>query len=205
MEDVRIENVFDDEQQYVGEVYAKALIGAASKAGVLDAACGQLTSIIRDVLDKQPKFEAALISPKVSAESRFRLLDKAFGGRADKTLLTFLKVLCRRGRLGFLRAIERAASRMVDDAQGRKRIVVTTATPMPESDQNALKQQLKNMFRSEVSITYVVQPSILGGVIIRDGDTVYDGSVDGKLQLLKKATVGRAEQAIRESIGAMTS
>ena len=205
MEEVRIANVFDDEQQYVGEVYAKALIGAATTSGNLDGICSQLTSVVTDILDRQPKFEAALSSPKVSQDARARLLDKVFSGKVDPTLLTFLKVLCRRGRLGFLRAIERAASRMRDDAMGRKRITVTTATALSAPEQASLLEQLKKTFKSEVSLSMQVEPSILGGLIIRDGDTVYDGSVDGKLRLLKKATMGRAEQSIREKIGSLTS
>jgi F-type H+-transporting ATPase subunit delta len=205
MEDTRIENVFDDEQQYVGEVYAKALIGAATAAGKLDLVCDQLSSVVSDILDRQPKFEAALSSPNISQEDRAKLLDKVFGGKLEVTLLTFFKVLCRRGRLGFLRSIERAASRMRDDAMGRKRITVTTATAMNEKEQSALLQQLKGMFKTEVSLTAQVDPSVLGGIVIRDGDTVYDGSVEGKLQQLKKATMGRAEQTIRERIGQLAN
>ncbi len=60
-------------------------------------------------MNKQPAFEFALSSPKISQDQIASMLDRAFGGRVDVTLLRFLKVLCRRGRLGFLRSIEAAA------------------------------------------------------------------------------------------------
>ncbi len=117
-EAAKIPNVFDDEQVYVGEVYAKALVGAAKAANSVDVVVDQLTSLVRDVLNKQPAFEFALSSPKISQDQIASMLDRAFGGRVDVTLLRFLKVLCRRGRLGFLRSIEAAASRLRDEAQG---------------------------------------------------------------------------------------
>ncbi len=152
-EAVQIPNVFDDEQQYVGEVYAKALIGAAKSAGSLDAVVDQLASLVTDVLDKKPAFEFALSNPKVSAEQRFELLDKVFANRVDSTLLRFLKVLCRRGRLGFLRSIQRAASRMRDEASGRLQVTVVTATKLTPEELKQLQSTLSASFAKDVTIT----------------------------------------------------
>ncbi len=202
---VQIPDVFDDEQQYVGEVYAKALIGAAKAAGVLDVVVDQLSSLIREVLSKNSTFEFALSSPKVSNEQRFELLDRVFSGRIDATLLRFLKVLCRRGRLGFLRSIEQAATRMRDEAAGRLRVTVVTASALSAEQRSNLQSTLSTAFKKEVSIHSEVDPSILGGLVIRVGDTLYDGSVDGKLTQLRKATAQKTEQAIRDRIGTLAS
>lgn len=204
-EAVKIPNVFDDEQVYVGDVYAKALIGAATQAGALDAVVDQLSAIIQTGLNAKPAFEFALSSPKISQEQRAALLDRVFSGRVDTTLLRFLKVLCRRGRLGFLRSIEKAASRMRDEIHGRLRVTVVTATAMSDTEKQSLQATLTKSFKKEVKMTAEVDPSILGGLIVRVGDTVYDGSIDGKLNLLKNNAALKAEQALREKIGSLAS
>ena len=204
-EAVKIPNVFDDEQVYVGEVYAKALVGAAKQANSVDAVVDQLTSLVRDVLNKQPAFEFALSSPKISQEQIASMLDRAFGGRVDGTLLRFLKVLCRRGRLGFLRSIESAASRLRDEAQGRLRVTVVTATPLSDAEHKTLQATLAKSFQADVSLAAEVDSKILGGLIIRVGDTVYDGSIDGRLNMLRQAATTRTEQAIREKVGSLAS
>lgn len=204
-EAVKIPTVFDDEQQYVGEVYAKALIGSAKTAKNLDVVVDQLSALVGDVLDKKPAFEFALSSPKVSAEQRFALLDRVFANRVDTTLLRFLKVLCRRDRLGFLRSIEKAATRMRDEELGRLRVTVVTANKLSDQELQTLQATLTTTFKKQVSLTSKVDPSILGGLIVRVGDTVYDGSVDGRLNLLRKATAMKAEQAIRDRIGSLAT
>ena len=97
--------VFDEESMYIGPVYAKALLAAVGPSGDADGLMTQFKSFIQDVLDKQPALEAALANPKISAEEKIRILDKVFAGKMDPTLLTFLKVLSKRGRLNVLRGI----------------------------------------------------------------------------------------------------
>jgi len=192
-----IPTVFDDEHQHVGELYARALIGAAQSSRTLDAVVSQLESIVTQVMDRQPAFELALSNPKVSQQQRMDLLDKVFGSKIDTTLLRFLKVLCRRGRLGFIRSIQNSVEEMRDEALGRLRITVTTAQELAAPQRQALIEKLKSVFKSEISLTTKVNPAILGGIVIRIGDTVYDGSLDGRLLLLKKAAADRAEQNLR--------
>ena len=201
----KIETVFDDEQQHVGEVYAKALIGAATTAGSLEVVIDQLHSLVEDVFKKKPEFEMALSSPSVSQEQKNALLDRVFSNRIDVTLLRFLKILCRRNRLGSIRSIEEAASRMRDEALGRVRVTVVTASPISAAELTALEEKLSKTFNAKVSLTAQVDPKILGGLVIRIGDTVYDGSIDGRLQQLKKVAASKAEQTIREKIDTLAT
>ena len=199
------DSVFDDESMHVGPIYAKALLSAAESSGNVDEIMDQFHSLIHDVFDKQPVLEMGLANPKLPPEEKIRLLDKVFAGKMDATLLTFLKVVSRRGRLNAIRGMYRAAAAMRDEAVGRVRVVVTTAQPLDAAATTSLKEKLQNLFKKQVSITSKVDASVLGGLIVRVGDVVFDGSVDGQLKLLKKATLAKAEIAIREKLSSLAS
>ena len=204
-ENQKNESVFDDESMHVGPIYAKALLAAIGSSGNVDALMEQFHSLIHDVFDKQPGLEMALANPKLPSDEKIRVLDKAFGGKMDATLLTFLKVVSRRGRLSAIRGIYRAAAALRDEAIGRVRVLVTTSQPLDAVALSSLKEKLQNLFKKEVAITTKVDATILGGLIVRVGDMVFDGSVDGQLNLLKKATLAKAEIAIREKLSSLAS
>ena len=199
------DSAFDDESMHVGPIYAKALLAAIGSSGNVDSVMEQFHSLIHDVFDKQPVFEMALANPKLASDEKIRMLDKVFAGKMDATLLTFLKVLSRRGRLNAIRGIYRAAALLRDEAVGRVRVLITTAQQLDEAALKSLKEKLQNLFKKEVAITSKVDATILGGLIVRVGDMVFDGSVDGQLNLLKKATLAKAEIAIREKLSSLAS
>ena len=204
-ENQKSDSVFDDESMHVGPIYAKALLAAIGSTGNVDAIMEQFHSLIHDVFDKQPVLELALANPKLPSDEKIRVLDKEFNGKMDATLLTFLKVVSRRGRLNAIRGIYRAAASLRDEAVGRVRVLVTTAQSLDATALSSLKERLENLFKKEVAITTKVDATILGGLIVRVGDMVFDGSVDGQLNLLKKATLAKAEIAIREKLSSLAS
>jgi F-type H+-transporting ATPase subunit delta len=204
-ETIKSEAVFDDESMHVGQVYAKALLGAAKSSGDVSRIVEQFQSLISDVLDKQPVLESILSNPKVPSEDKLQMLDKVFKKQMDGTLLTFLKVLATRRRFGAIRSIYLAAVRLNDEAVGRLRISVTTAEALDASALASLKIKLTEIFKTEVVVSTKVDTSVLGGLLIRVGDVVFDGSVDGQLKQLKKATLARAEQAVRDRLSSLAS
>ncbi len=199
------DSVFDDESMHVGPIYAKALLAAVGSTGSIDTIMDQFHSLINDVFDKQSVLEMVLANPKIPSDEKIRVLDKAFAGKMDPTLLTFLKVVSRRGRLNAIRGIYRSATALRDEAVGRVRVLVTTAQQLDSAAISSLKEKLQNLFKKEVAITTKVDATVLGGLIVRVGDVVFDGSVDGQLKLLKKATLAKAEIAIREKLTSLAS
>src|SRR5574340_1799768 len=91
--------------EHIADVYAKALLGAAEGAGVTAEVLSEFNSLVEDLLDRFPRFDAVLASVLVSAEEKAESLERVLGGRASPCFLNFLKVLARHGRLDCLRAI----------------------------------------------------------------------------------------------------
>jgi F-type H+-transporting ATPase subunit delta len=193
----QVATVFDSEEQHVGQVYAKALLQAATAASKVDTVVDQLESLVRDVMEKNQGMDIVLSNPKRSVEEKMGFLDRVLGSKMDVTLLNFLKVLCRRHRIQHLRAISRSATELRDEMAGRMQVFVTTSAPLDSNSESALASKLKSTFRKDVRIIAKVDPTIIGGLIVRIGDTVFDGSIDGQLKVLRRDLNSRAEAAIR--------
>lgn len=195
--------VFNTEDQQVATLYGKALLGAAGSK--VEQIVSELESVIKDCLNRFPKLEQAFASPRISEEEKDAMITRVFGGQLDKILLNFLKVLARRRRLGSLRVIQAAVSEMRDEQLGRLRVKVTSAQTLTDAQKKDITANLKKKFGKEVVLMEKVDPSLLGGIMLRIGDRVYDGSVQGKLQTLRRAVATGVEKAIRDQYTSLLS
>ena len=197
MADIKHDTVFDTGQQYLGSIYAKALLAASENAGETEAVLEGLQSLVDDVLNQAPGLESTLVSPRVPQDAKENMLQSAFAGRMAPTLLTFLKVLCRRGRFNCLRAILLAARKQYNELRNRVEVQVSTADPLSSSDLDATTNQLRLALGRDVDVLVKVVPDLIGGLVIRVGDTVYDGSLANRLKKLRNDMVAQSTQQIR--------
>jgi F-type H+-transporting ATPase subunit delta len=181
-------------------VYAKALLGAAEKAGRADQVVDELESLIHDVLDKHAQLGATLMSLRLSHEQRLPILEKAFGGKLSPTLMTFLKVVSKHGRLDSLRAIARAARKQLNVIRGRVEVLVETAHPLSNPLRDRITSRLCELLGKQVILTSRINEELLGGLVVRVGDTVYDASLAASLKRMQQVTLEHTKEAIRKSI-----
>ncbi len=201
----QIETVFDDAQQHIGRVYAQALLGAASKVKQTDQVVDELNALVEQIFVASPQLEVVFENPRIEPAAKAKMIDSAFKGKVSDTLLKFLKVCATRRRLGSLRSIAKAAREMQDAAAGRLQVQVTTAQALSSSEVDQLTTKLKSALSAEVRVTTKVDPDILGGLVIRIGDTLFDGSVDGRLKQMKRAALQQAEATIRQRVSELAS
>ena len=190
----------DAGRQHLGTVYAKALLGAAERAGQADQVVDELESLIADVLDKRPQIDALLRTPRLTHEERMPILEKAFGGKLSPTLMTFLKVISKHGRLDALRAIARAARKQLNVVRGRVEVLVETAYPLSNPIRERITARLSELLHRQVILTTRINEELLGGLVVRVGDTVYDASLAASLKRMQQVTLEHTKQAIRQSI-----
>jgi F-type H+-transporting ATPase subunit delta len=197
--------VFDDELQQAGTVYAQALLGAAEQAGCVEAVVEQLQGVIREGFDRFPTLELALAAPRLSESEKVAMLDRIFGDRVEPLLLNFLKVLARRRRLPALRSILAAMLHQRDEQLGRVEVEVTTAAPLSEQQLGQVQERLETLFAGAVRMQLKVDPQLIGGLVIRIGDRVYDGSLDGQLERLQETTRLGAMRGLRQRRGVVVA
>lgn len=198
-DEVRHVTVLDATQQHLGKVYAQALLGAAEKAGNVESVLAEFQSLVEDVLQKLPHLDAVLQSPRIGHEEKVRLLDTAFQGRMSKELLNFLKVVTRHDRFAALRAMNRAAQTLYGERMGRVEVLVRTAEPLSPELYASIGDRLRQSLGREPVLRVEVDPELIGGVVVRVGDTVYDGSVARQLVRLREETAAKIAREIRHA------
>jgi F-type H+-transporting ATPase subunit delta len=183
--------------EHIANVYAEALLGVAENAGQTAAVLDQLDSLVADVLDGYPQLERILASEMVSPEEKSRILDRVLGAQALPLLLRFIKVVARRGRLGLVRAIHRQAHVLYRQKLGQVAVEVTTAAPFDDAAAERLRAALRRLVEGEPVLQQSVDPAILGGVVVRVGDTIYDASVARQLETMRQQMIDRSAHEIQ--------
>jgi len=183
--------------QHIADVYAEAFLGATEKAGRTKAVLEELDSMVRDVLDLHPDLEAVLSSGLVSHEEKVGILDRVFGGRASALLLSFLKVLSRHGRLDCLRAVHRQVHQQYNELRGRVPVRLATATPISDQLAGRIVDRLRAILEAEPILQRQTDRGLIGGLVVRVGDTVYDGSVANQLQQMRQQIIDRSAHEIQ--------
>lgn len=200
-ETVEHATVLDSAQQYLGKVYAKALIGAAENSGVVEQVLDEFQAFEADLLDQIPGLEALLASPRVPPQTQVDLLERTLAGQVSETFLNFLKVVVRHRRGDCLRAMLPAAIKQYNERCDCVEVLVMTASELDESQQVAIADRLESMLGRRINMTLQIDAELLGGLVIRVDDTVFDGSLSGRLEQWRSAAQQRVAQSLRDSSG----
>jgi F-type H+-transporting ATPase subunit delta len=161
----------------VAKIYAQAIVDAADAAGHRREVLAELAALARDVLPKVPEAAVVFSSPKVPVEEKDRIIDRLAAGRMKATTTNALHVLARHDRLGLLGPIVDAAERLAEERDGRRQAVFTTAMPIDAAEQARIVGATEKALAATLVPTFVVDPAIIGGLVVRVGDTIYDQSV----------------------------
>ena len=183
--------------EHIGDVYAKGLLGAAEKDGQTAMVVEEFDALIDGVLNRFPKYEALLASALVSQDEKSGMIDRLLEGKVSPLLVSFLKVVARHGRLDCLRAIHRETHVQYDKLRNRIPVLLTTAAPLSQEMVARIVDGLRNKLGGEPVVEQVVDPELIGGAVLRIGDTVYDGSIANQLKNLRQQMMDRSAHEIQ--------
>ncbi len=201
----RTPTVFDDQAEAGARVYAEALLNIVARDGQADAALDELDEIVADVLDAHPQFEQLVTSPTLAESERDRMLMSLFDGRALPTVVKFLRVLNRHGRMNLLRQVVHMARNLWNERQNRRAVTVTSAVALDETQVAALRERLQALTGSTPVLSQTVDPELLGGMVVQVGDIVYDSSIRTRLSHLRRQLVDEKLQRLRGTLAATAS
>jgi len=167
--------------------YAQAVFEIARETDELDRWQSDLEKIAR--LGGDAALSAFWESPKVHFEGKTKLLSEQLGD-INPLALNLAYLLVDRGRLGIIGDIAEEYHSLVNDYYGIEQAEVTTATPLDDEDKLKLAEQLSMVVDKKVVLEAEVNPGVIGGVIIRIGGKLIDGSIRNKLAALKQGLAG---------------
>jgi F-type H+-transporting ATPase subunit delta len=195
-ESAKHETVMDVTAERLAHVYAQAFWGAALKQPDPAAAVDELRAVVTGALDKFPGLEVILGSALVDPEQKKQLLDRVFGKQLSTTVLNFLKVLSAHDRLELLRLVVKESKQFLRDHLGQVEVDVRVAAPLDDKLRGELVERLRRHGPKEPILRMTVDPEIVGGIIIKVGDRVYDGSLRTRFEMAKRAIIERASDLI---------
>ena len=181
----------------VARRYARALVDLGEESDAVDALAADLTTFA-GVLDlNEGELRAALANPGITIAERRAVLDAVLSRLGLHAYVgNFLRLLMDNGRFGELPSIRTSYQSMADDRANRVRATVTSARPLDEAGADRVRASLAKATGKQVTVTFAVDPDLIGGMIARVGDTVYDASVRARLASMQQAlTNGNLELA----------
>lgn len=170
----------------IAKRYATALLDIGSEGGQLD---GLVEEIARaaDAYESSSELRNAFDNPLIPLGAKKAILhDLAEGLRLSATAKHFLGLLVDRRRIKALPPIATRLREMADLRRGITRAEVLTAMPLPEEYFEKLQRELERITGQKVALDRKLDPSLICGVLIRVGDTIYDGSLIARLKQLKE-------------------
>ena len=168
--------------------YARALFELANDAGNLTEWSDTLAFL--GAVVSHDDVRILLDDPKMTKQSAADAVIKLCDGKLDDKAENLVKQLAEYDRLEVLPEISTLYEVMKDDAEGVIEAIVTSAKKLTKKEQDAIAAALKKRLGRDVKITTEIDKSILGGAIIRAGDLVIDGSIQGRLQNITHSLVG---------------
>jgi F-type H+-transporting ATPase subunit delta len=172
----------------VARNYAETLLALAERNGgrpTVDAfleAATALASLVR----AEPALSRYLATPRVSPDAKAKALRNALAGRAPELFVRFVDVVVHKRREGLLPEIADAYGDLVDRMLGRTRVRVSLASEADPALQAEIARSLEAKLGMAVIPTFVVDPALIGGVVVRMGDQVLDGSLRRRAHELRR-------------------
>lgn len=169
----------------VARPFAAALFELAGRQGATEEWGGALETIV-GLFEEEEAVREFLETPRVSAEEKKAVLGEALGGRVPAEVLNFLLLVLDRRRLRFLRPIADEYRALLDERLGRAHVEVSVARELDPAEVEELRGSLSRILGKEAVAHIQVRPEIVGGVVFKSQDMIYDGSVRRRLDRMKQ-------------------
>lgn len=176
--------------EYLDKRYAMALYEVAEEKGKVEEYLKDLRSVC-DLIDANKDFYEVIKHPQISTKKKKETFINIFKGNIDQDLLSFLLILIEKNRILFLREKLNQMEQIYLEKNNTLEATVKTAVPLLDEEKEQLKLKLENQYNKKIILTSVIDKSILGGVYVRVGNDVIDGTVKSKLSELKDIMLKR--------------
>ena len=168
----------------IATVYARSLFEVAQERDALDTVrdqLGEFADVLRDNRDLQVFF----FSPYFSTEEKKQGLEKAVTG-ADETIQNFLELLVEKHRMPAIFRVRREYDRLWQDANKLLPVTITSAIELDPSTVEGIGKAIGEQTGRKVQLTADVDPDVLGGIVLRVGNSILDASIRNRLDQLRR-------------------
>lgn len=164
--------------------YAEALFQLSEEENITKEIYNELHDVV-EVIKNNKELDNVLKSPLVDKNEKTQLIEALFNNKINNDLKNFLKILVEKGRISSLKSIELTFKELLNDKHNIIEGTVISAIALTEKQVKELEEKLSKKYNKNVTLENEVDQSILGGVLVRLGNTQIDGSVKTRLNNIK--------------------
>ncbi|MBP1890632.1 F-type H+-transporting ATPase subunit delta [Clostridium moniliforme] len=176
--------------EYLDRRYALALYKVAEEKNKVDEYLNDLREICKIIDDNQQIYEI-IKSPQISTRQKKKIFKDLFKGRIDEELLSFLLILVEKGRILFLREKLNQMEKIHLEKENTVIAKVKSVIELTPEESKKLKENLEKKYNKTVILEHEIDKSILGGLYVRVGNDVIDGSIKSKLDEMRALILKR--------------
>ncbi|QCR24195.1 ATP synthase F1 subunit delta [Pontibacter sp. SGAir0037] len=168
----------------VASRYAKSLIELAEEKGVLEQVNEDM-KLFSNIVSQNRDFKLLLRNPIVKSDKKLAVINGIFKGKVQDMTLSFFNIVARKNRESLLDVVASEFKTQYNLRKGIQKATVTSAAPLTPALRQELAQRLANQTGKAVELEEIVDPSLIGGFVLRIGDQQIDSSVKYKIRKLK--------------------
>jgi F-type H+-transporting ATPase subunit delta len=169
----------------VASRYAKSLIDLSKEQGSLDVVYKDMKDFL-DTLKRNTQIEVLLKSPVITGDNKMAVLKKIFEKAYHKNTMALFDIVVRKNRAMFLHAIAQGFIEQYNTLNNIMKASVKTAYAIDDKLREEVKQFIEKYSGKKVELQTIVDPQLIGGLVIQMGDKLFDASIAGKLSKAKK-------------------
>jgi F-type H+-transporting ATPase subunit delta len=169
----------------VARNYADTLFELAGRNEALEEYGDAIETVAR-LVEEDRTFRLFLETPRIDDDDKKNVVRKAFGDALPQHVVNFVLVTIDKRRQRLLRSISGQYHALLDAHLGREHVQVTVARPIDDATRQMITEKLSAVLGKEAIPHVRVEPGIIGGLVVRTGDTIYDGSVRRRLDGMRR-------------------
>jgi len=170
---------------HVATAYARSLLELATEQQQAEP-IGTEMEQLKQIVDENPGFREILANPTIGVQEREQLLERIFRNQVSPLVFNTLGVMNQHGRLGLLDQMAGAYGDLLDEQLGKVEVDLTVAHPLTPEQTATARQRISQALRRDAVVHQYVNADIIGGMILRVGDTLVDASVRYQLAAIKE-------------------
>jgi F-type H+-transporting ATPase subunit delta len=174
--------------QAVARRYARALFDLAREKGLVDQVDQELGLVV-SMIQQNPRLRAVMDDVLIVPEVKRDLVGKLFTGKVSQLVMNFLFVVIAKRREAYIPQMYRAYLDLANEARGIVEVEVRSAVPLPDQTLQALEAKLAKRTGKRVKFQTQVVPELIGGLVVRVGDQLMDGSVKTRLRRMHERLI----------------
>jgi len=168
----------------VANVYSEALFDVAIEENKVDQLFEELKQVT-DLFKEFPEFFELFKTPKISIEDKKKTVEEVFGGKISSEMMNFLKTVLDKRRSSAIFSIKNEFDEKVFTHKGIEKATVESAVALDDAQLKELEEKLSAMTGKVIQLKNQINPEVVGGLLLRVGDKVVDGSIRKRLNDMK--------------------